>query len=119
MILNIDESGRPQLEAVRLTWSGKDTSAYAIEALQRQAKVEIALPGSIHHALFSRLNSQAGTAAVEAVDASGGAELIATLATLAGLEAMAELAEPLTRWGYRVHLISPGPVLSLIPPQMA
>lgn len=53
------------------------------------------------------------------VDASGGAELVATLATLTGLEAMAELAEPLTRWGYRVHVISPGPVLSLIPPQMA
>ena len=117
--MSIDETGQPRLDAVRLTWSGKDTSAYAIEALQRQARVEIALPASIHHALFSRLNPNAGTAAMEAVDASGGVELIATLATITGLDAMAELAEPLTRWGYRVHLISPGPVLSLIPPQMA
>jgi hypothetical protein len=40
-------------------------------------------------------------------------------AGLSGLEALAGLAEPLTRAGYRVQLRSPGPVLSLIPPQMA
>lgn len=117
--MSIDGNEPPRLDALRLTWSGKDTSAHAIEAMQRRAKVEIALPASIHHALYSRLNPRADTAAMEAVDASGGAELVATLATLTGLEAMAELAEPLTRWGYRVHVISPGPVLSLIPPQMA
>jgi len=41
--------------------------------------------------------------------------VIATLATLDGLEAMAGLAEPLTRAGYRLQLRSPGPMLSLIP----
>lgn len=117
--MSTDETGPQRLDAARLTWGGKGTSAYAIEALQQQAKVEIALPASIHHALFSRLYPDAGTAAVEAVDVSGGAELVATLATLSGLEAMTELVEPLARWGYRVHLISPGPVLWLIPPQMA
>jgi len=44
--------------------------------------------------------------------------VIATLATLDGLEAMAGLAEPLTRAGYRLQLRSPGPMLSLIPPHM-
>jgi hypothetical protein len=42
-------------EAVNLMWSGRETVAHAIEAVQRQASVEIALPASFHHALFSRL----------------------------------------------------------------
>ena len=116
--MHIDETGPAKTEAIKLTWSGRETAAPVIEALHRQAKVEITLPSSMHHALFGRLYPDADAAALETVDASGGAELIVALATLAGLEAMAELAEPLTRAGYRLHLRSPGPVLSLIPPHM-
>jgi len=105
-------------EVIRLTWGGRETVASTTEALLRYAKVEIALPASMHHALFRRLYPDADVAEPEEVDVAGGAELIATLATLEGLEAMAGLAEPLTRSGYRLHLRSPGPVLSLIPPQM-
>gem|GEM_PF-1114136 len=106
-------------EAVNLMWSGRETVAHAIEAVQRQARVEIALPASFHHALFSRLYPDADAATLERVDEAGGTELLAILASLSGLEAMAELEAPLTRSGYRLHLVSPGPVLSLIPPRMA
>lgn len=106
-------------ELIRLMWGGHETEALAIEAMQRSAKVDIALPANVHHALFSRLHPGADAAEPETVEKAGGTELIATLAGLSGLEALAGLAEPLTRAGYRVQLRSPGPVLSLIPPQMA
>lgn len=105
-------------EQIRLTWGGRETAASTSEALLRHAKVEIELPVSMHHALFRRLYPDADMAGTETVDVAGGAELIATLATLDGFEAMAGLAEPVTRSGYRLHLRSPGPVLSFIPPEM-
>lgn len=108
-----------EIEVIRLMWGGRETAAHVLDALQRDANVEIALPGSMHHALFSHLFPDATTAIPEQLDIAGGAELIATLATLAGLEALAELTDPLARAGYRMQLRSPGPVLSLIPPQMA
>jgi hypothetical protein len=52
-------------EAVNLMWSGRETVAHAIEAVQRQASVEIALPASFHHALFSRLYPDADAATLE------------------------------------------------------
>lgn len=114
------ESGMAtRIEAINLMWRGRETVADAIAAVQRQARIEITLPAGFHHALFSRLHPEADDAAVEEVDETGGAELVATMATLAGLEAMAELEAPLARAGYRLHLVSPGPLLSLIPPQMA
>lgn len=106
-------------EVMRLMWGGHETATEAIEAMQRSAKVDIALPANLHHALFSRLHPGADAAEPETVEEAGGTELIATLAGLAGLEALAGLAEPLARAGYQVQLRSPGPVLSLIPPQMA
>ncbi|HQT34375.1 MAG: hypothetical protein ACYC39_12405 [Thiobacillus sp.] len=105
-------------ELIRLTWGGQETTSSTTAALLRHAKVEIELPGSMHHALFCHLYPGADAAATQEVDVAGGAELVAMLATLDGLEAMAGLAEPLTRSGYRLHLRSPGPVLSLIPPEM-
>ena len=106
-----------ETEVIRLMWGGHETTAHTIEALQRYANVEITLPASMHHALVSRFCPDA--AGPEEVDMVGGTELITALATLAGLEAMAGLAEHLEHAGYRLQLRSPGPVLSLIPPQMA
>lgn len=104
-------------EMIKLTWGGHETAASTNDALLRRAKVEIALPSSMHHALFRHVYPDADAADTEEVDVAGGAELIATLASIEGLQAMAELAEPLARSGYRLHLHSPSPVLVLIPPQ--
>jgi hypothetical protein len=111
------EPGMANSEVIKLTWGGRETAASTIEALLRHAKVEIALPASMHHALFRRLYPDADVADTEEVDVVGGAELIASLATLDGLQALAELDEPLSRSGYRLHLRSPSPVLSLLPPE--
>ena len=108
-----------ETEVIKLTWGGQETAANIAEALLRRAIVEIVLPPGMHHALFRRLYPDADAAEPEEVDVDGGVELIATLATLDGLQAIAGLAEPLTRSGHRLHLRSPSPVLSLIPPQMA
>ena len=107
-----------ETEVIKLTWGGRETAAGTTEALLRRAKVEIVLPSSMHHALFRRLYPDADAAHPEEVNIAGGVELIATLATLDGLEAMAGLAEPLSRAGYQLHLHSPSPMLLLIPPQM-
>jgi hypothetical protein len=109
----------PDTEVIMLTWGGRETAASAIAALRRGAKVEITMPANLHHGLFRRLYPDAAATAPEEVNVVGGTELIDTLATLAGLEALAELAEPLTHSGYRLQLRSPSLVLSLIPPQLA
>ncbi len=106
-------------EVIRLMWGGREITAHTIEALQRYANVEITLPANMHHALLSRFYPDATAAVPEEVNIAGGTELITALATLAGLEGLAGLAEHLDRAGYRLQLRSPGPVLSLIPPQMA
>ncbi|MGE5320850.1 MAG: hypothetical protein ACM3KD_11765 [Hyphomicrobiaceae bacterium] len=101
-------------KVIRLTWSGRETAADAIEAIGRRSDVEISLPADLHHALCRRL--QVNAAEPKTVEVAGGAELIGMLAGMAGLEALAVLADPLRRAGYRLELRSPGPVLSLIPP---
>lgn len=106
-------------EVIKVTWGGSETTASTGEALLRYARIDIVLPPSMHHALFRRVYPDADLADPQEVDVSGGAELAAMLATLDGLEALADLIEPVKRGGYRVHLHSPAPVLSLIPPQMA
>lgn len=108
-----------ETEVIKLTWAGQETVGAAAEALQRRAKVDIALPASMHHALFCRLNPEADAAEPEEVDIDSGVELIATLSTFDGLETLSALVGPLIRLGYRLHMRSPGPVLYLIPPQMA
>jgi hypothetical protein len=105
-------------EVIRLMWGGHETTAHTLEAVQRSANVEIGLPEDMHHALFSHLYPDATMAVPERLDIAGGTELLAALATLAGLEAMAELIGPLDNAGYRLQLRSPGPVLSLVPPQV-
>jgi hypothetical protein len=112
------EAAMTRTEVIKVTWGGHETAASMSEALLRHARVDIVLPASMHHAIVRHLNPDAELADPQALDVSGGAELVSLLATVDGLEALAELAEPAERAGYRLHLRSPAPVLSLIPPQM-
>jgi hypothetical protein len=115
---NRDEAIMARTTVMRLTWGGRETAAEVIEAVARGVDVEIALPLDMHHALFRRLHPDANAAELERVEVANGVELLRTLAGMAGLEAMAQLEEPLKRANYRVELRSPGPLLSLVPPQL-
>lgn len=115
-VVHIDRGGSVP-DALRLAWAGHETLGPVLDAVKRGGKVEIALPQSLHHAVFRRLHPGPDSGAAEIVDARGGPELAETLATLAGLDALAELIAPLGAAGYRLHLISPAPMLSLLPPE--
>lgn len=114
--MHIDRGGAVP-DALRIAWAGRETLAPVRDALKQGGKVEITLPQSLHHALFRRLHPESDSGATEIVNELGGPELAEILATLAGLDALAELVEGLRAAGYRLHVVSPAPVLSLLPPE--
>lgn len=116
--MQIDRGG-DNPDALRLAWAGRETVGPVLDTLKRRGKVEITLPQSLHHALFRRLHPGPDNAVAEIVNQTGGPELVDILATLAGLDALAELAGALGEAGYRLHVVSPAPVLSLLPPETA
>lgn len=116
--MQIDRGGHHP-DALRLAWAGRETVGPVLDAVKQGGKVEITLPQSLHHALFRRLHPGPDTGVAEIVDQRGGRELAEILATLAGLDALAELVEPLAGANYQLHVVSPAPVLSLLPPEVA
>ncbi|NIP71825.1 MAG: hypothetical protein GWO16_01775 [Gammaproteobacteria bacterium] len=93
----------------RLMWEGSETVHAATEALRRNEDVELELPGNFHHALFAHMYPDAASGALEDVDMTGGAELIARLAELKGLEPLVELSKEVAKTPAEVYVQSPVP----------
>lgn len=104
------------MDIVSLRWDGAPCLEAARAAMRKRSRIEIALPLETHHALFRHLHPEAPRGPDEDIDASGGAELLATVASVAGLEGIDALSAPLKRARYRAQLVSPEPLLLLLPP---
>jgi hypothetical protein len=105
-----------QKTILALRWPGTDTLKAARAAIRSRAAVEIELPLEVHYALYKHLHPDRPHAPAEAIDASGGAELLDPIATVAGLKDLERLAPAVRRGHYCVRLISPQPRLCFIPP---
>ena len=107
---------KPNRRVVDLPWEGEATVKEARKAMTEGSEVEIALPVNMHYVLSRHLHPQAAPGEPNAVDQTGGAEIIARMATLQGLESMHPLERAVQRSHYRVRLVSPSPLLMLSPP---
>lgn len=104
-----------QSAVVALRWEGPQSVKAARSAIAAGNQVEIELPLEDHYALYRHLHPEA-TRAAEQLDASGGAELLASIASVAGMEDVLKLRAAIQRAHYRVRVTSPEPLLTLIPP---
>ncbi|TAK87515.1 MAG: hypothetical protein EPO20_04240 [Betaproteobacteria bacterium] len=100
---------------VALRWEGPQSVKAARSAIAAGSQVEIELPLEDHYALYRHLHPEA-TRAADQLDASGGAELLASIASVAGMEDVLKLRAAIQRAHYRVRVTSPEPLLTLIPP---
>jgi hypothetical protein len=101
---------------VALRWEGPQSVKAAREAIAAGSQVEIELPLEDHYALYRHLHPEATRRAAEEIDASGGAEILASVAAVAGMAEIRRLQPAVRRARYRVRLTSPEPLLRLIPP---
>lgn len=101
---------------VAMRWDGAHSVKAARSAIASGSQVEIELPLEDHYALYRHLHPESPRGGAEDIDASGGAELLASIATVAGLQDIQYLQPSVQRSHYRVRLTSPEPLLRLIPP---
>jgi hypothetical protein len=96
-----------------LTWHGSETVEAATTALGRAIDVQLHLPANFHHAVVERLRVSQAPSTVEAIDVTGGAELLARVGGIAGLEHVAALAEPAQQVHAEVRVVSPAPIVAI------
>lgn len=96
-----------------LIWHGSETMEAAAAALGRGADIELQFPANFHHAVVAHFRSAQVAPAAEAIDVTGGAELLAHFRSLRGLERVAALAEPARRVHAEVRVASPAPIVAI------
>lgn len=96
---------------IKLTWHGRETVASVPALLDQAEQIEIILPLNYNHALFHRLHPHAPPAELEAIDVSGGPELLVKIATINGLEEFDALASKLTTAQTEIRVVSPPKVV--------
>lgn len=100
-------------EMRKLSWRGDETIAAVSAALAGDSDVQLYLPAGFHHAVCSRLDASARTAA-GSVNVAGGAELLSRLAGIRGLEPLARLEAPALAARAEVRIVSPSPTIMLV-----
>lgn len=80
--------------SITLSWRGQETIQSIPQLLEHAGQIEIILPDSYNHALFTVLHPDAPPAQLEDVNSSGGPELLADIATVKGLEGFGQLVDP-------------------------
>jgi hypothetical protein len=92
---------------IELPWRGQETIANTPRLLDKARQVKITLPANYNHSLFSIFHPDAPPGHPEAVDVSGGPELLAAVASIKGLEGIARLADGLPPEELSVRVVSP------------
>jgi hypothetical protein len=101
---------------IELVWEGDATVEAARKAMKRGDAIEIGLPLGVHHALFRHLHPESAPGLPEDLDELAGPEILRRISTVAGLEEIAKLEKPAKAARYRVQLLTPDPLLVLLPP---
>jgi hypothetical protein len=102
---------------IELSWRGQETIADTPRLLDQAREVKITLPANYNHSLFSVFHPGAPPGHPEAVDVSGGRELLATVASIKGLEGIARLADGLPAEEVTIRVISPPAILITLGPR--
>jgi hypothetical protein len=104
---------------IELPWRGQETIANTPRLLDKARQVKITLPDNYNHSLFSVFHPDAPPGHPEAVDVSGGAELLAAVASIRGLEGIAQLADGLPTEELSVRVVSPPAIVMTLGPLSA
>jgi hypothetical protein len=102
---------------IELPWRGEETIANTPRLLDQARQVKITLPANYNHSLFSVFHPGAPPGQPEAVDISGGRELLATVASIKGLEGIARLADELPAEGVAIRVMSPPAIVITLGPR--
>ncbi len=103
---------------LRLLWHGRRSIREVLDRLAESGRAEIQLAPDYHHALYRTITER--PARVEQLDMEGSPELLDRIAQVRGLEPLSELVAPLTAQGARVHVMSPGPIITIVlPPKVS
>lgn len=92
-----------------LIWRGTETIHAARAALARQGTVAVQLPADFHHAVYARLHPACRPGDVEALDITGGPELLARISQIPGLDPLVQLERVAAEARARVRVLSPSP----------
>jgi hypothetical protein len=101
---------------IELPWRGQETIGNTPRLLGKARQVKITLPANYNHSLFSVFCAGAAPGHPEAVDVSGGAELLAAVASIKGLEGIARLADELPAEELSVRIVSPPAIVMMLGP---
>jgi len=101
---------------IELVWEGDATVEAARKAMKRGDAIEIGLPLGVHHALFRHLHPESAPGLPEDLDELAGPELLRKISAVAGLEEFADLEKAVKAARYRVQLLTPDPLVVLLPP---
>lgn len=97
--------------ATRLIWEGSETLHHAAELIRQRSDVELQLPSELHFALFTHFYPTEERTQPDAIDVSGGTEILEKVAEVRGLEQIRELIEPTAHAGAEVQVVSPSPTI--------
>lgn len=97
--------------SITLPWHGQETIQSIPQLLEHSRQIEIILPDSYNHALFTALHPDAPPGQLEDMDSSGGSELLAAVAKVKGLEGFQELVDPMAAVNATVQVSTPATIV--------
>jgi len=98
-----------------LVWPGAESMTALKRALREQRGVVLVLSTGLHHTFIRTFKPHAPPSELK-VNIQGGAELIGRLTDIAGLEPLGEVQPTLRKHAWRIHITSPTPRVSFVPP---
>lgn len=100
---------------IRLNWDGVETIKAIEPLLAQPCCIELSLAANYHHAIYRQFHPNAPPAQLEVLQEEGGGELLAKFAAIEGLQALAQLADPVTKANGTVTIGQPALVTIEIP----
>lgn len=97
--------------SITLPWHGQETIESIPQLLEHSQQIEVVLPDSYNHALFTALHPDAPPAQLEDMDSSGGPELLGAIAKVKGLEGFAQLMDDAAIADAIVQVVTPARIL--------
>lgn len=97
--------------SITLPWHGQETIESIPQLLEHSQQIEVVLPDSYNHALFTVLHPDAPPAQLEDMDSSGGPELLGAIAKVKGLEGFGQLVDDAAIADVTVQVTTPARIL--------
>ncbi len=95
---------------ITLPWRGQETIQAIPQLLDHAQQIEIVLPDSYNHALFTALHPDVPPGQLEDMNSSGGPELLVAIAGVEGLEGFQQLVGAVATANATVEVSTPATI---------